>query len=227
MRPTWPSSSKGCPGLRRPLGPSPTLSTIPDTLDRPPRELDAATLPAVHRQGHLDTGRVMYCRVGDRVRRRATSCGQAIGLPLDDLTARDAEAPRSRAAACGRRLRREAPLTSEGRPGHTARRRTRHPTAETRATARRGQLVRRPGRTGQLPATTSHLLTPVLCRRRGPIRTARQSTGVGLAAAARVPGGGHDALVGGVSGPLRAALKTYRKFEQDIGGRLCPVTADA
>ena len=52
-----------------------------------------------------------------------THCGQAIGLPLGPLTARAAEAPRSRAAACGRRLRCEAPLTSEERPGHTARRR--------------------------------------------------------------------------------------------------------
>nr|GID83515.1 hypothetical protein Ade03nite_24390 [Actinoplanes derwentensis] len=71
-------------------------------------------------------------------------CGQATGLPLDHLTAKAAEAPRSRAAACGRRLRREAPLTSEERHGHTARRHDRHPTAVTRAPDWRGSVAASP-----------------------------------------------------------------------------------
>jgi hypothetical protein len=37
-----------------------------------------------------------------------------------------------------------------------------------------------------------------------------------MAAAARLAGGGHDALVGGVSGPFRAALNLYRDFERRI-----------
>jgi hypothetical protein len=125
---------------------------------------------------------------------------------------------------CGRRLRREAPLTVEGRPGHHARRRTRSSTAATRPAVRRRQLAGGTQVEPVGPPAKSHNLSLQALTVFGwpdpsPVSTSvaeerlacRRSFGLPLRRCA--------AFGDGVSGPFRAALKTYRNFEQDSAAR--------
>jgi hypothetical protein len=76
-------------------------------------------------------------------RRRPTSCGQLIGLPLEPDRLGPQRLRRSRAAGCGRRVRREAPLTVERRPGQQCALPSSEPDGRNAALRpRRGQLGR-------------------------------------------------------------------------------------
>jgi hypothetical protein len=156
------------------------------------------------------------------VRWRAPSCGQAIGLPLDPWPPRVAEAPLLK----GGRLRPSLATRSALDCGGAARTPCTPPHLEldgrgSRYCLKRAAAPRRPwplrSAAGQ---TTPPPTSAPPCRQRPDSRPACQPTGCLRVRAKRQRRTGHAPWSAACAARSRAALKTYRKFEQDLASDL-------